>query len=375
MVIAVNTRLLLHERLEGIGRFTDETLKILTRKHREHTFVFIFDREYSDRFLYSDNIIPVKGFPPARHPLLWQLFFEHSVPRILTKYKADVFLSPDGWLSLNTGITSLPVIHDINFFRHPEFIPAVLRKYYGKFFPLFVSKASRIATVSEFSRNEIADYFGYDRNRIDVVGNAAGDSFCPLPLTGQEEVRQKLTGGMPYFLFTGLIHPRKNVPGLIKAWEGFRSSSGSGVKLVIAGSLKWKSSDLDYALKISPYRNDIIFTGRLGESDLRRVTASALAMVYISFYEGFGLPVVEAMNCDVPVIASSVSAIPETGGNAVFFADPYSVDSVKNAMLAVFRDEKLRNELISKGRINRKRFSWERTADLLWDSIIKTIIR
>ena len=106
MIIAVNTRLLLPGKIEGIGRFALETLRIITKDHPEHRFVFIFDRNYDPEYIFSSNITPVVGFPPARHPVLWYWFFELSVPGLLRKHKADLFLSPDGWLSLRSPIKS-----------------------------------------------------------------------------------------------------------------------------------------------------------------------------------------------------------------------------------------------------------------------------
>src|SRR5512139_2040469 len=102
MRIAVNTRLLIKDKLEGIGWFTYETLKRITRKHPEHEFIFLFDRPFDKEFIFAQNIIPVIITPEARHPILWYLWFEYSVPRALKKYKADIFLSPDGYLSLST---------------------------------------------------------------------------------------------------------------------------------------------------------------------------------------------------------------------------------------------------------------------------------
>ena len=131
MIIAVNTRLLIPGKIEGIGRFALETLRIITRDHPEHQFIFIFDRKYSDEVVFSSNVIPVRVFPPARHPLLWYAFFEFGIPPVIRKFKADLFLSPDGWLSLRTGVRSLPVIHDLNFLHFPQFIPFHIRQYYN----------------------------------------------------------------------------------------------------------------------------------------------------------------------------------------------------------------------------------------------------
>lgn len=373
MIIAVNARLLLPGKLEGIGRFADETLKIITRNHPEHRFIFIFDRPYAHEFIYAPNITPVVCFPPARHPLLWFLFFECSIPRILRKYKADLFVSPDGWLSLNTRVKSLPVIHDLNFFHLPEFIPWLVRKYYHYFFPRFIRKAGRIATVSAFSKGDIVELFRIDPMRIDIVYNGASPRFKPITEEEQNAVREKFAEGCPYFLYIGLIHPRKNLANLIKAFDRFKMAINSNMKLLVVGSRKWWTPDMQQALEQSHFSDDVIFTGRVTDSDLTGITASAWALVYASHFEGFGIPVLEAMYSDTPVIASGVSSLPEVGGDAVMYVDPASVESISEAMLSVYSKEDIRKELIARGREQRLKFSWERSADLLWKSIEKCL--
>lgn len=371
MIIAVNTRLLLTEKLEGIGWFAYETLKRITQNHPEHKFIFIFDRKYSEEFIFSENIRPVVVHPQARHPFLWYLFFDWGVPHILRKYRADLFLSPDGWLSLRTKVKSLPVIHDLNFFHYPDFATWSNRKYYYYFFPRFIRKAERIATVSEFSKADIAKQFSVNPEKIDVVFNGARDVLAPLDENMQNEVRKKYTGGCPFFLFIGLIHKRKNVDNLIKAFDEFKQSVTSNIRLLIVGSLKYWDEEVQEAWDNSHFREDIIFTGRLETSELNRVVASAAALVYASHFEGFGIPILEAMYCDVPVITSKVSSMPEVGGDAALYVDPASVDSIKEAMLKVFCDVNLRNYLIEKARVQRNKFTWDKTAALLWQSIEK----
>ena len=373
MIIAVNTRLLLPDKLEGIGRFAHETLQIITREHPEHRFVFIFDRKYSPVFVYNHNVIPVTCFPPARHPYLWYLFFEKGIPPILKNYRADLFLSPDGWVSLNTQVRSLPVIHDLNFFEYPEFIPRQVRNYYNRFFPRFIARADRIATVSEFTRNDIFRRFGYDREKIDVVYNGASDVFRPITAAEKQAVLEKYTRGCPFFLFVGLIHPRKNLAGLIAAYDRFRYTVPSQVKLLVVGSRKWWTGDMQDALENAAFFDDIIFTGRIKDEELGKITASALALVYVSHFEGFGIPVIEAMQCETPVITSAVTSLPEVGGDAVLYIDPSDTGSIAAAMAAVHNDPKLREELICKARLQHVKFSWKKTADLLWKSIEKCV--
>lgn len=373
MIIAVNTRLLLQDKLEGIGRFSCETLRIITQKHPEHRFVFIFDRPYSPEFIFSRNITPVVTFPQARHPVLWYAFFEWGVPPVLKKSKADLFLSPDGWLSLRSKTRSMAVIHDLNFFHFPEFLPRHILMYYTYFFPRFVHKACRIATVSEYTRNDIISRFRYDGSRIDVVYNGANDIFTPVDETVQHETMKKYTGNCPYFLFTGLIHPRKNLTNLIRAFKQFKQSVSSDVKLLVVGSRKWWTDDMQKAYENSAFREEIIFTGRVDDESLHRIMGSALALVYASHFEGFGIPILEAMYCDTPIITSETSSMPEVGGNAVLYVNPQSVESIKNAMLKVYRDPGLRTGLIDRSRIQRQKFTWEKTADKLWQGIEKCV--
>ena len=148
--IAVNTRLLIKNKLEGIGWFSYETLKRITRAHPEHQFYFLFDRPFDESFVFGSNVTPIVIRPQARHPILFYLWFEKSIPRALKKINPDLFMSTDGYLSLSTTTPSLPVIHDLNFEHYPEQLPFLVRKYYKHYFPRFARKAARIATVSEF---------------------------------------------------------------------------------------------------------------------------------------------------------------------------------------------------------------------------------
>ena len=150
MRIAVNTRLLIKNKLDGMGWFCCETMKIITRNHPEHEFIFIFDRNYDKDFIFSENITPKIVRPVTRHPVLWYIWLEWVLPFKLKKWKADIFVSPDGFLSLRSGIPAIPVIHDINFLHRPKDLPFTTRIYYNYFFPEFARKATRIGTVSEY---------------------------------------------------------------------------------------------------------------------------------------------------------------------------------------------------------------------------------
>lgn len=373
MIIAVNTRLLLKDKLEGLGWFTYETLKRIVNDHPEHHFIFFFDRPYDNQFVFADNIIPVVLQPQARHPLLWYLFFEWSIPRALIKYKADVFLSTDGWVSLSSKIKTVDVIHDINFEYYPEHIKWLVRQYYHYFFPRFARKADRIATVSCYSKETIIEKYKIPENKIGVIYNGAGDRYKPVPAESQEKIRIKYATGNRYFIFVGLLHPRKNIANLFRAYEAFRLKHHEAVKLLIVGEKKWWKGEMEQVYRDMEFRDDVIFTGRLLPDELNLVMASALALVYVSIFEGFGIPIIEAMQSGVPVITSNVTAMPEIAGDAALLADPFSPKSIADQMKRMATDEKLRELLISKGLLRCKDFSWQKTADGLWNTIEKVM--
>lgn len=375
MIIAVNTRLLVDNLHGGIEWFSYEILSRITRWHPEHSFVFIFDRPFNDTYLFSSNIIPVVARPRASHPFLWYIWNQVSIPGVLKRTGADIYISPDGTIPLGIDIPSISVIHDISFVHRNNDLPFLKSEYYRRFFPRFARQAAGIITVSEFSASDISSTFGIKRSAIDVVYNGASEEFYPDPgpLT---TVIPAIQEERPFFLFVGNLSPRKNVPNLIRAYNRYRETSGNNPMLIIAGNRFYLNSELDSVYRRSPYRSDIIFTGSMTQEQLRRLYSNALALVFIPWFEGFGIPVVEAMRCGTPVIASDATSIPEISGDAAILVSPGSPDQIAAKMKEVTVDHDMRERMITKGYINANRFAWEEGAVSFWnsvDKIIKTI--
>jgi glycosyltransferase involved in cell wall biosynthesis len=373
MRIAVNTRFLLKDYLEGYGFFIHETFKRIVLAHPEHEFIFVFDRPFEKEFVFAENVTPVVTGPPARHPLLWKLWYDYKIPSVLKKYKADVFVSADGFISLRSKIPQCVVVHDLSFLHFPSFVKKSHLIYFKNQTPLFLNKAKRVATVSAFSKEDIIKQYGVDGNKIDVVYSAVKHGYAPVSNDIREAIKEKFTGGKEYFLYVGAIHPRKNLMNLLKAFSLFKKRLKSNMKLVIAGRLAWKFEAFTEGLKTYKYRDDVIMPGYLPQQELIHLTASAYALVYPSFFEGFGVPPLEAMNCGVPVIASNASSIPEICGDAALFASPDNVEEIADKMMLLYKDEQLRSNLIAKGLEQAKQYSWDKTAQLLWQSIEKTM--
>ena len=373
MRIAVNTRLLIKDKLGGIGFFTCQTLKRITRAHPEHTFYFIFDRNWDSEFIFSDNIIPVKLKPPTRHPILWHIWFQYRIPRLLKKIKPDLFLSPDGFISLHTNVPSLAVIHDINFLHFPQDLPFFVRKYYLKYFPLFAKKAKRISTVSEYSKTDMIDNYALAPGKIDVVYNGVDSIFKPLAQKEQQKIREKYCEGNPFFIFIGSLLPRKNLPKLFKAFDLFKQETESPHKLILIGDPMHSFREIDQTFSVMKFKTDVLLIGRVQRDETALLLASSRALLFVSYFEGFGIPLIEAFRSEVPVLAGNQTSLPEIGADAALYVDPFSVQSIKEGMIEIEQNKLLREQLVSKGKIQGRKYSWDKSADLLWKSIEKTL--
>lgn len=366
MRIAVNTRFLLKDRLEGIGRFTAEILQRLCPSHTDHEFVFMFDRRYSDEFIYSSNVTPKVLPPQARHPILWKMWFERSIPRAFERVQPDLFFSPDGFCSLRSDVRTLLAIHDLAFEHLPDSVPQRALNFYQKYTPRYAERAEHIIAVSEFTRNDIAQRYGISKNKISVVYDGVSDVFKPLDEKAKAEVRMRFAGGLPYFLFVSALQPRKNLLRLLDAYDAFRSRTHERVKLLVAGAHTWAKDDITQKLRSIKHADDVAFLGHLSLPELAQLTASALALTYVSLFEGFGIPIAEALYTETPVICSNTSSMPEVAGDAALLVDPRSTESISLALERIATDEKLRNELVTSGRRQRVKFNWNESAGKIW---------
>jgi len=372
MVVAVNTRFLLKD-LEGCGYFIHELFKILVQKHPEHQFYFLFDRPFDKRFVYSSNVYPLIVAPQARHPLLWRYWYNWKIPTVLKKIKADVFVSPDGYCSLSTTIPQCLIIHDLGFLHYPETYKRAHVRFLKKNTSRFLIKAKKIVTVSQFSKHDILSHYGIAVEKINVVYNGVKQVFQPADFSKREATKEKYTDGKEYFIYAGAIHPRKNLIKLLKAFSIFKKRLQTNMKLVIAGRLAWKNDEFLKLLHSYKYKPDIILTGYLHEQELADLMASAYALVYPSLFEGFGVPVAEAMKCRVPVLTSEGSSMQEVAGDAGLYFNPNEHEDIADKMMLIYKDENLRNQLIEKGKSIAYRYNWELSADLVWNIILKTL--
>ena len=370
MKIAINTRFLLKNKLEGFGWFTYETVRRMVAAHPEDEFIFFFDRPYDESYVFGENVTPIVLFPPARHPFLFIWWYEWSVARALKKHKPDIFLSTDNFCSLRTDVPTYLILHDVGW-AHPEArstLPWLVYQYYQFFAPRFLKKAHTIICVSEFVKQDALRYYPFlNPEKIVVCHNGCRTDFIPIDDADKTAVKAAYTEGVPFFVFVGAVHPRKNVHRLITAFSEMKQRTQLPYKLLIVGRFAWQTGDVRTAFDNSTFQKDIIFTGYVADEEVPRIVGAATAVAYVSLAEGFGIPILEAMHCDVPVVTSNTTSMPEVAGDAAILVNPLSVFEIADALENVAINADLRQNLIEKGRIQREKFSWDKTAATLYE--------
>lgn len=359
--IAVNTRLLIKDKLEGIGWFMYQNLKRLVENNPEYDFYFLFDRPYDSSFIFGKNVTPVVLYPPSRHPILWYLWFEIAIPRFIKKHHIDLFLSLDAYTSLSANCITITAIHDIAFMHYENQIPKVAQWFMRYFTPKYYKKSDAIITVSEASKKDLIATFG-PHQKIEVVYNAASQIYKPLELDEKNTFKANHTEGCPYFLYVGAIHPRKNVLNFLKSFEAYKNSYQTDHYLVLVGRWAWQNKEAFDFLQNMKYKKYVKHIEHQTPENLRYWYGAADALVFVSLYEGFGIPIVEAMACHTPTIASNVSSLPEVGGDAAMYVNPNDIEAIMQAMHMIQKPE-IHIPFIENGKTQIKQFDWDQSAE------------
>jgi glycosyltransferase involved in cell wall biosynthesis len=336
--------------------------------------VLLYDRPQEKWLINGANVESVVIGPKARHFFSFWYWFDVRVPKILKEKQVDVFFSPDNFLSLTTSVPTVLTTHDIAHFHYPAQVALIHRPYYRWFIPAFLRKAKKIVAVAEYGKQDLINHYQVPADKIVVVPNGTRDVFQPISLDLQAQIKQQYSQGQEFFFFLGAIHPRKNLIGLIRGYEQFRTNTQAPVKLLIAGKLAWQVEEIMQIHAQSQFTQDIIFLGYVPEETAAQLMATALALTYLSFFEGFGLPVLEALCTDTPVITSNTSSLPEVAGEAAILVDPHNIDEIAAAMQRIWHEPELRADLVQKGRQQRLLFSWDEAAEKIY-SLLESVVQ
>ena len=209
--------------------------------------------------------------------------------------------------------------------------------------------------------------------QIDVVYNGAHTEYVPLSHEQREETKLQFADGCEYFVFAGAIHPRKNIVNLLKAFIAFKKHQKTNMKLVIVGRPAWKYDEVEALRKEMPFKEDVKWVGYMNIDQLSKVIGAAYALVYASLFEGFGIPILEALQCGVPAIVSNTSSMPEVAGDAALLCDPTDPGDIAEKMHLLYKDEALRARLIANAPVQVAKFNWDASAAKLWDCMMKCV--
>jgi glycosyltransferase involved in cell wall biosynthesis len=252
----------------------------------------------------------------------------------------------------------------------PDCADAGLRAYLSRVVPRSVARASHVLADSESTRRDLTHLLGVSPDRVTVVYPGVEARFHPeQDAAALARVRQRYSvGDAPFVLGVGTLEPRKNWPALIRAWTRLRQASGLPHRLVIAGGKGWLAEGIFAAAQASPYRDDIVFTGFVDDADLPALYAAAGVFAFPSRYEGFGIPVVEALACGTPVVCAYNSSLPEAAGDAALLVTCDDDAALAAALQRLIEDQALRQSLQAAGLAQAARFTWQSAAAALWQT-------
>lgn len=289
---------------------------------------------------------------------------QFRVPRAVARARADLLHEPHYVLPPLTRAKTVVTIHDCIHLRFPEYLPSrAAHAYAHAMIRLAARKADRILTVSHASKRDILHYTGVDPDKVEVVHNGLDMRFAAAPDTDAvERVRARFQLDDPFVLYVGNIKPHKNLARLIAAFAEMRADGPEGLKLVVIGDETSKHPELRQAVHRHRLDKHVRFFGFQPSTTLVVFYRLARAFVFPSLYEGFGLPPLEAMAHETPVITSNVSSLPEVAGDGALLVDPYDVHAIADGMRRVVSDETLRQALIARGRARAREFSWPKAA-------------
>ena len=283
------------------------------------------------------------------------LGFNRLVPGV------ELFHATEHLLPPLRGTPTVLTVHDLIFRRYPAHHKRLNRWYLNATMPLFCHRAGHIIAVSAQSKRDVIEAYGIPPEKITVIYEAADPRFCPQPAEMIAAVRACYHLPERYLLFVGTIEPRKNLGRVLAAFERLHAA-GLTAALVIVGKRGWLYDDFFTRLEQSPAKQAVIFPGFVPDADLPAIYAGAQALAFPSEFEGFGLPVLEAMACGTPVICSKVSSLPEVAGDAALLIDPLDVDALTDTLRRVLSDPALAADLSGRGLMQADRFSWTRAA-------------
>ncbi|MGL4570271.1 MAG: glycosyltransferase family 4 protein [Clostridium sp.] len=360
MKICIDARSVnLHEGT-GIGTYTKNLISEMININREDVFNLIWTGKSKEQFLKDNtNLILCSG----RHG---SFFENHYIPNLIKEREIELYHIPQNGIGFpfDYDVNTVVTIHDLIPYIMPETVGPGYLKRFLRDMPNIIDKSKGILTVSEYSKKDILRFFkGYPEDKIFVTPLSANYEFKPMDKNVcRDIINKRFNFDCPYILYIGGFSARKNVKGIIDAFSKVYKSLNKQYKLLLGGSLKDEGISLKQYVEQINLEDKVIFTGFLDNSDLPILYNGADVFVYPSYYEGFGLPPLEAMSCKTCVITSNVTSIPEVTKDSAILINPNIEGELSNSLYEVLSNDSLREELSENGYKRSLQFSWRQTA-------------
>jgi len=338
-------------RTTGLGVYTSNLIEALRQLRGSDLDLALLGEQYEDGDFNT----------PRR--LLWENL---ELPKLAKGAGLDLLHIPAFAPPMVSGMKTVTTLHDLIGMLYPNQVGFPSRFYWGKWLPFAVKGADRLIADSEHTRKDIIENLGVPERKVTVIYPSAGEDFSAnVDTVLLEQDKQALKIDENYFLFVGTIEPRKNLRRVVEAFAKLPCAGMQGrYQLVIIGSQEFGRGQVfrDLCCECNLNAEDIVFPGYLDREVLKRLYAGARALVFPSLYEGFGMPVLEAMAAGTAVLTSGTSSLPEVAGNAAVIVDPTDVDAIAEGMRQLASDSRLVSDLVEKGFEQLKKFSWKKTA-------------
>ena len=362
MNIVINTKTVSKHYCFDQQFFFDDCIVKIINDHPEHSFFLIADI-HAYKFLSSKNVVFIDSAPISKNIILWKIWYGYKLPAILKKYKAAVFINMDPICSLKTQVPQCVLLPDLAFPDHVSF--------FKKNIPAFLEKATSIITFSNCIKNEICkQYASLAAEKITVIYNGVNENI--LQKNEIENTKEKYAEGKEYFLFAGDITTQQYLVNLLKAFSFFKKRQKSNMQLIIATKAFLRNNTFTKSLKTYKYRDDVKLVVDLQEEELSKLTHAAYVFIYALQQTGFYIPILKAMQKEVPVIAGFSPILAEVCEDAVLYTDPAVFENIADKMMILFKDEGKRLELINKGKKLAEKYPLAVSNQLFWQNIVKS---
>lgn len=354
--IGIDARLT-HYTQGGIAQYTQHLIRELAAIDARNDYLILHSRKDRRCLAAGENQRRVACWTPAHHRLE-----RFTLAAELLPHRLDLLHSPDFIPPYDGTYRSVITIHDLAFLHYPEFLTPASRRYYNSQIAAAVRRADHIITVSEATRADVINLLHVAPDRVAVVPEAAAAQFRPASLSEIEQVRAAYNLPPTYILFVGTFEPRKNLGGLLRAYADLHAALPDAPPLVIVGQRGWLYEEIfDLSARLG-LTDQVLWLENVGHSDLPPIYSAAQVFCLPSFYEGFGLPPLEAMACGTPVVVSNRASLPEVVGGAALLVDPDDPTSIADALQRVIGDPALADDLRQRGLERAGEFSWRETA-------------